>query len=146
MITAVDTSVLLDVFLPDDKFGERSKAWLRTAYDTGAIVISDIVYAELAPAFRDRETLDGALQEINAMISPLDTAMACEAGLRWRSYRKAGGPRQRIITDFLIGAHAASVAEAFLTRDRGFYETYFPELKRPGTASPHISPSRLLSH
>ena len=130
MITAVNTSVLLDVFLADQNFGEQSKAWLRAAYDAGAIVVSDIVYAELAPVFRDRAALDGALREINAMVSPLDTAMAYEAGLRWWRYRQAGGPRERIITDFLIGAHALSVAESFLTRDRGFYETYFPELIR----------------
>ena len=130
MITAVDTSVLLDVFLPDERFGERSKEWLRAAYDAGAIVVSDIVYAELVPAFRDRSALDGALREINAQVSHLNAAMAHEAGLRWWRYRQSGGPRERIITDFLIGAHAFSVAEAFLTRDRGFYETYFPELKR----------------
>ena len=130
MITAVDTSVLLDVFLPDEKFGEQSREWLRTAYDAGAILVSDIVYAELVPAFREKPALDHALIEINAQVSSLNTAMAYEAGLRWWRYRQAGGPRERIITDFLIGAHAASVAETFITRDRGFYETYFPELKR----------------
>ena len=130
MITAVDTSVLLDVFLPDERFGEQSRCWLRKAYDAGAIVVSDIVYAELVPAFADRNALEGALRAINAMVSPLNTPIAYEAGLRWRLYRKAGGPRRRIITDFLIGAHAVEVAETFLTRDRGFYETYFPELKR----------------
>ena len=130
MITAVDTSVLLDVFLPDDKFGEQSRLWLRAAYDAGAILVSDIVYAELVPAFRERSALDRALSDINAKVSPLNTTIAYEAGLRWWRYRQAGGPRERIITDFLIGAHAAFVAETFLTRDRGFYETYFPELKR----------------
>ena len=31
MITAVDTSVLLDVFLPDERHGPRSAHGLRTA-------------------------------------------------------------------------------------------------------------------
>ena len=128
MITAVDTSVLLDVFLADDRYGEQSKEQLRTAYDSGAIIICDIVYAELVPAFRDRGVLDRALQEINATTSPVDTAIAYDAGVRWMRYRQAGGPRKRIITDFLIGAHAVAVAQTFLTRDRGFFSTYFPEL------------------
>ena len=82
MITAVDTSVVLDVFLPDDKFGPRSLEWLRDAYDQGAILICDIVYAELVPAFPDRTILDRALREIGATISPIDTGIAYEAGVR----------------------------------------------------------------
>ena len=128
MITAVDTSVLLDVFLADGRYGEQSKGQLRAAYDSGAIIICDVVYAELVPAFRDRSVLDRALHEINATTSPVDTAIAYEAGVRWMRYRQAGGPRKRIITDFLIGAHAVAVAQTFLTRDRGFFSTYFPEL------------------
>ncbi|MCY3597977.1 MAG: PIN domain-containing protein [Rhodospirillales bacterium] len=131
MITAVDTSVLLDVFMADARHGERSKSWLRAAYDAGAIVVCDIVYAELVPAFRDRSALDRALREINTAASPIDTAVAYEAGIRWKRYRQSDGPRNRIITDFLIGAHAAAVADNFLTRDRGFYATYFPELMKP---------------
>ena len=129
MITAVDTSVLLDVFLADGQHGPRSKALLRNAYDRGAIFICDVVYAELVPAFDDRATLDGALREISSTISPIDTDIAYEAGQRWLRYRQAGGPRDRIITDFLIGAHAVVKAETFLTRDRGFYATYFPEIQ-----------------
>jgi len=128
MITAVDTSVLLDVFIPDETFGPRSAEWLRTAYDAGAIVICDIVYAELAPAFPDRAALDDALSRINVTSSSIDASIAWDAGRRWLQYRRAGGRRTRIITDFLIGAHAVAAAERFLTRDRGFYRTYFPEL------------------
>ena len=137
MITAVDTSVLLDVFTADAQHGRRSKSWLRTAYDAGAIVVCDIVYAELVPAFRDRPALDHALREINAAASPIDTSVAHDAGVRWMRYRRAGGPRLRIITDFLIGAHAVAVADNFLTRDRGFYATHFPELGPVNTSAVH---------
>ena len=129
MITAVDTNVLLDVFRADDRHGPESRERLRSAYDAGAVMICDIVYAELVAAFHDRTTLDAALQQISVSLSPITTAIAYEAGLRWQRYRRAGGPRARIITDFLIGAHAVVAADTFLTRDRGFYTTYFPELQ-----------------
>ncbi len=128
MITAVDTSVLLDVFLPDETFGPGSAEWLRAAYDRGAIILCEVVYAELAPAFPDRGALDEALGQIGATVSPLGASIAFDAGRRWLRYRRASGKNSRIITDFLIGAHATATAERFLTRDRGFYRTYFPEL------------------
>lgn len=129
MITAVDTNILLDVFLPDDRYGPESRQRLAAAYTAGAVILCDIVYAELVPAFGNRAALDQALQEINATLSPLDTEVAWEGGLRWMRYRRAGGPRERILPDFLIGAHAIAAADAFLTRDTRFYETYFPELQ-----------------
>ena len=130
MITSVDTNVLLDVFVSNAPHHSQSQESLISAYDRGAILVCDIVYAELVPAFGDRSSLDKALREINAMVSPIDTAIAYEAGLRWAQYRQAGGSKDRIIADFLIGAHAIANADTFLTRDRGFYSTYFPELQK----------------
>ena len=130
MITAVDTSVLGDIFLPDDRFGPHSRRRLIIAHTAGAIIVSDVVYAELVPMFGDRKRLDGALREMNVRSSPIDSDIAWEAGLRWMRYRRAGGPRTRILADFLIGAHALATADVFLTRDRGFYETYFPDLNK----------------
>lgn len=131
MITAVDANILFDLFRTDAPHHAMSREWLKSAYDRGAVVVCDVVYAELVPAFRDRTALDGALQEIGATLSPIDSSIAYEAGLRWKQYRASGGPRKRIITDFLIGAHAMAAADVFLTRDRGFFSTYFSELKEP---------------
>ena len=129
MITAVDTNILLDVFLPDPKFADRSSALLRKAYDEGALIISEIVYAELAPQFKDRKMLDLTLGQINITLSPLDSDVAFLAGEKWGHYKESGGSRKRIISDFLIGAHAVIKADRFFTRDRGFYSTYFTELQ-----------------
>ncbi len=127
MITAVDTNVLLDVFLPDDQHGPDSLRKLSAAHDRGDIIVCDIVFAELVPSFGDRAMLESALEEIHATLSPINSSIAYQAGIRWMQYRRAGGPRTRIIADFLIGSHALASADTFLTRDRGFYDTYFPE-------------------
>ena len=90
MITAADTNVLLDIFIPSDEHGPQSRE-LRDAYDAGAVVVCDVVYAELVPSFGDRASLDNALREIGAALSPINSAMAYEAGLRW----KRSGPVDR---------------------------------------------------
>ena len=129
MTTAVDTNILVDITAPDGTIGLASRELLRIAYDRGPIIVCDIVYAEPVPNFESRDALDAALHVIGATVSPIDMDIAFIAGLRWGQYRRAGGPRTRILADFLIGAHALAAADAFLTRDSGFYATYFPELQ-----------------
>jgi predicted nucleic acid-binding protein len=128
MITAVDTNVLLDVFFPDKRFAIESARLLKMAFNEGALVICDIVYAELVPQFKERNLLDETLAKINISPSSIDSDVAFLAGEKWDLYRRSGGKRERIITDFLIGAHASLKAGRFLTRDRGFYRSYFPDL------------------
>ena len=128
MITAVDTNILLDLFLPDLNYAKDSKEMLKIAYNDGALIICDIVYAELVPQFLFRKKLDEILKKVNISVSSLDTNVAFLAGERWMKYRQEGGKRKRIIIDFLIGAHAMLKADRFITRDRGFYKVYFKEL------------------
>jgi predicted nucleic acid-binding protein len=82
MISAVDTNVLLDVFLPDKRFGERSARLLKLAYDEGALIICEIVYAELVPQFSDGRTLDDTLAALNISVSPSSPDIALLAGER----------------------------------------------------------------
>jgi len=38
-------------------------------------------------------------------------------------------PRERVLPDFLVGAHAAIHANGLVTRERSIYEMYFPSLE-----------------
>ena len=134
MITAVDTNILLDLFIFNDEYGPQAAEQVANARSAGGLLVCDMVYAELVPAFEDRQLLDEALRELGASLSSINSDIVYEAGLRWKRYRQAGGPRTRIMTDFLIGAHALHSAEAFLTRDRGLFVPYFPELVRNSAA------------
>ena len=128
MITFVDTNVLLDVFLPDPEWGSKSKENLEIAFNQGALIVNEIIYAELSPQFPDKQMLDDALRQLSIRIVSLDLEVAYHAGKKWQQYRKTGGKRNRVLADFLIGAHAAMRSEKLLTRDRGFYKAYFKEL------------------
>ncbi len=88
----------------------------------------EVVWAEVAGGFPAEPAAADALGRLGVKFSPLDAEAALLAGRSWRSYRRGGGQRQRLIPDFLIGAHAASGADRLLSRDRGFYRRYFDDV------------------
>jgi len=129
MTVLVDTNVLLDIFLPDPVWGKKSSDALRNALREGDVVINEIIYAELVPQFPKRDLLDNTLAALGIQTVFMDMDTAYKAGKAWQEYKKAGGIRSRILSDFLIGAHAQVHAWQLLTRDRGFYKKYFKEVK-----------------
>lgn len=153
MISAVDTNVLLDVLIPAAPHGDDSARALAEAVRSGAVIISEPVYAELAAGFPDRAALDGFLADTGIRLVPSGAEGLHRAGRAWSEYLRrrpadlscpqCGGaqdircdrcgaairPRQHVVADFVIGAHAVVHADRLLTRDRGFYAGYFPELE-----------------
>ena len=137
MITAVDTNILLDVFGADASFGRASANALQLCCAAGAVVACEIVWAETAAAFPEETLFVEAMTTLGIGFQAIDREVAIRAGAVWRSYRQRGGKRERVVADFLIGAHALSRCDRLLSRDGGFYRSYFENLEvlDPSTAS-----------
>lgn len=128
MKTAIDTSVLIAIA----KGEARAHAWVELlirARADGELVICDVVAAEYFAALMDRVKFRRTLRDLGVGFSTTSLAAAQLAGRMFKRYRQQGGPREHLIPDFLIGAHAVEQADAIAAIDRGYLRRYFPRLK-----------------
>lgn len=153
MTTAVDTNALLALLYEDDHT-DASEAALRHAYREGRVLVTTVVYAELAADghFATTADLDQFLEDFSIQVVEPSREALFRAGERFQRYteRRPTGlqcpscgtkqsvscaecgediaPRQHIAADFIIGGHAAVDADALVSFDTAFYGTYFPSL------------------
>lgn len=107
------------------------EAWrqtLQTAASEGEWVVSPIAFAEYSIAYPSTESALADLERLNIFYDAIDPAAAYLAGQTFLRYRRQGGPRQHLIPDFLIAAHAAVQADRLAAVDRGYLRSYFPRL------------------
>jgi predicted nucleic acid-binding protein len=127
---AVDSSVLLDVLGADPVHGEKSREAIRRAYDTGALVACEIVWAEVRAHFQNDSAFAEALSLLGIQFDPVSVEAAAMAGRLWRDLRRESRTsRPRVVADLIVGAHALLQSEGLLTRDRGFYRSRFQGLR-----------------
>ncbi len=127
MITAIDTVALIAI----DQGEPDAEAWvehLANARAEGALVICDVVAAEFYAVVMDNRAFSATLADLGIEFSPASRAASCMAGKIFREYRDAGGPRNHLVPDFLVAAHAMVDCDRLVTADRGYLRRYFPAL------------------
>jgi len=126
---AVDSSVLLDVLIGDSKFGEASEACIAEALESEDVVVCDAVVAEVQAMLDSSVSLIDTLAPLGVRYLPTQEAAAMRAGHMNKRFRARGGKRERVVADFLIGAHALLQCGGLITRDDGFFRDYYKGLK-----------------
>lgn len=153
MKTAVDTNVLFDLLAGDHNAAASARQVLSNVLSAGPVVICPVVYAELAAGFASQEEVTRFIQDLHLRVEDLSTDALFQAAAAWKRYAtRRGKPvqcphcghkvilhcpacqaflvwRQHIIPDFVIGGHASHQADRLLTRDAGYYRSYFPGLR-----------------
>ncbi len=131
MQTAVDSSIILDLLCGDVQAASAAEQLLSDCLSEGALIVSEIVIAEIRPALSD-EDLRQFLNDWSIQLVPGSLDSALLAGAMFQSYLKRGGAKKRVAADFVIGAHAMIFASRLCARDRGYWRDYFKKLEVVG--------------
>lgn len=135
MRTALDTNVFSALW-SKESISTRVAEKLVESKSSGAVIVSAAVYAELLahPTFPEA-SINAFLSETGIAVDfSFSTVVWLEAGRRYARYaarrrRASAQEPKRMLADFMIGAHAVSEADRFMTLDPDRYRRDFPELR-----------------
>ncbi len=126
---ALDSPVLIDLLVGDPRHAAAAEACIGDALARDDVVVCEAVVAEVQAVLETSVSLMEPLATLGIRYLPASEGAAMRAGHMLRRFRARGGSRERLVADFLIGAHALLQCEALITRDAGFFRDYFKGLK-----------------
>ncbi|MGA1841448.1 MAG: type II toxin-antitoxin system VapC family toxin [bacterium] len=140
MRICIDTTTLIDIL--KDEFKSNQEKLYIALEQKEELITPSVVFAELMPQFKgDTKLLNLFLKDHKINIEPLDVKSVIASGNRWMKYLKRKerlkcpqcgniiGGKEHFLSDFFIGGFALTNCDAIITRDRGIYKKYFPDLR-----------------
>jgi hypothetical protein len=135
MVIALDTNILVSLWNEENTLNQKAVVLLEDLGGLATFVISAPVYIELHAVPKRSLLLDDLLKDTDISVDwSMPELVWRTAAIAFQSYsqrRLASGsfaPR-RLLTGFLIGAHAMVNHYTLLTLDQRHYRAAFPKLK-----------------
>jgi len=127
-VVIVDTNVLVDVLEDDPDWVEWSTGRMREMSKIHDLAINPVIYAELSLIFDAVEEMNAVVSDLELKFIEIPRPALFLAGKAFVRYRKQGGTKTNVLSDFFVGAQAAVMDCAILTRDTRRYRSYFPSV------------------
>lgn len=124
--TILDSNIVLDVLFGEAEWHGWSVRNLTSSHGDDELLINPVIFAEASPRFQSHAALHKELLQLGIAFEHVPWEAAFEAGKAHAYYRRAGGVRDRVLPDFLVGAHARVAGCRIMTRDPVRYRRYFP--------------------
>jgi predicted nucleic acid-binding protein len=119
MTSSIDSNVFVSLW-DKDANNLQARDALDHAREVGKVVVAGAVYAEMMGGVgRSAEMLDDLFLRSGIEVDwRMDRQVWTRAGTAYQQYvdrraKRKGGPPRRMLTDFLIGAHAERYGAAF---------------------------------
>ena len=136
MTTAIDSNVLIALWNSSDALNRRAQNALDKTNGTDDLVICGAVYAELlAYQGRTEAMVDNFLNSTGISVEwEVNESMwrsAARANHQYAARRRKQNQAEprRLLTDFLVGAHAVVKGYPLLTFDNRIFRAAYPKLK-----------------
>jgi len=135
MATSIDTNILVYLLNEDSALNTRALAAIEKSRRAGSLVVSGPVYAELMGLPKRTQAILDEFFTVGGIEIDwrFDESIWRLAGRGFQGYvrrrlESSGQLPRRILTDFLIGAHALVRGHTLLTTDSRHYVLAFPTL------------------
>ena len=122
----VDSNIILDVFTDDPNWADWSESMLEEYSNVSTLYINSIVYSEISIGFNRIEDLESAIIVAGFQMLDFPKEALFLAGKAFLKYKKNRGARSSPLPAFFIGAQAAVLNIALITRDVSRYRSDFP--------------------